>query len=191
MAYLQEWYAELAVRLTALDAPAEGLSAEVHRAALMLQAAIARHASSGLATESTDVLIRSLRAEVLSLQTLVEELRGQRARDLQLLADARALLMRKDEQLQSCHKSELALRSALAVAQDRRRRQLTSAGAIRRKRAKASPRRAGPPSKAKARVVPKPKSRRPRMPIGRRVGSALRRHSRRPGTPTRRRVRAK
>src|SRR5690606_31352240 len=117
--------------------PAEGLAPEVHRAALLLQATLARQAASGPVGETTEALIRSMRAEILSLQTLVEELRGQRAREQQQLANARALLVRKDEELQTNHASQLSLQAALAVAEDRlQRRAVARVPAPRPKRPK-------------------------------------------------------
>jgi hypothetical protein len=62
VAYLKEWYAELGERLARTEAPAEGLTSEVHRAALDLQRALVRQRPSDAATESTEALIRSLRA---------------------------------------------------------------------------------------------------------------------------------
>ena len=46
VAYLKEWYAELGERLAHTDAPAEGLTPEVHQAALDLQRALARQRPS-------------------------------------------------------------------------------------------------------------------------------------------------
>lgn len=120
LAYLGEWYAELGDRLERADTPAEGLMPELHRAALMLQRAALR--PDGPADDATEVLIRSMRAEVLSLKTLLDELRAQRARDHQLLADARAMLLRREEALQESAQNELSLQGALAVARDRLRR---------------------------------------------------------------------
>jgi hypothetical protein len=124
--YLNDWYADLARRLAATEVPALGLSPEVHRAARQLQAAVARQASGDLDTKTSDILIRSLRAEALSLQTLLNELRAQRARDQQLLADAEALLVTKDEELREVRADQLALRSGLAIALDRQRRRTTA-----------------------------------------------------------------
>jgi hypothetical protein len=139
VAYVNQWYAELGERLARTETPAEGLTPEVHRAALLLQAALARQVASGAVGETTETLIRSMRAEILSLQTLVEELRGQRGRDQQQLANARALLVRKDEDLQAHHASQLSLQAALAVAEDRLQQlAVARAPSPRRKRPKAA-----------------------------------------------------
>lgn len=122
VAYLNAWYSELGERLDRAETPAEGLAPEIHRAALLLQAAVARRAPDGTSEETTDALIRSLRAEVLSLQTLLEEVRGQRAQYIQRLADARALLLRMDEEQRELRAELLEVKSALAVAEDRLRR---------------------------------------------------------------------
>lgn len=121
VAYLKEWYAELGERLAQTEAPAEGLAPEVHRAALDLQRALARQRPSNAATESTEALIRSLRAEVTSQQLLLDEMRAQRGRDQQAIADARALLLRKEDQLQYLQTEHREAVARLAVLQQRRR----------------------------------------------------------------------
>jgi chromosome segregation ATPase len=122
VSYLSDWYAELAGRLGRAESPAEGLTPEVHRAALLLQAAVTRLKAEGTSGDTTDALIRSLRAEVVSLQTLLEELRGQRTQYVQRLADAGALLLKKDEEQKDLRAELLEAKSALAVADDRLRR---------------------------------------------------------------------
>jgi hypothetical protein len=194
LAYLKEWYSELGERLGLTETPAEGLTPEVHRAALVLQAALTRQAASGPAGESTEALIRSLRAEVLSLQMLLDELRGQRGRDQQLLADARALLVRRDEDLQACIASEAALKSTLAVAEDRLRRRAAGFSRIARPRkAKAASRGAGRP--ANRRVVTTRKARSKAgsraAPRARHASSSSTKAAPRRWAPARRRARSK
>lgn len=121
VAYLKDWYSELGARLARTDTPAEGLHPEVHRVALELQRAIARNQSPSANAQSTETLIRSLRAEVASLKLLLDEMRIQRGRDQQTLADARVLLVRKDEELQKRHAQEVDLMVQLTILQQRRR----------------------------------------------------------------------
>jgi polyhydroxyalkanoate synthesis regulator phasin len=122
VAYLGAWYAELADRLNRAEAPAAGLTPEVHRAALHLQMAAAMPVSGGLAAETAEALIQGLRAETTSQQVLLQELRDQRIQYVQRIADARALLARRDEELQGLRNEVLDLKAALAVADDRLRR---------------------------------------------------------------------
>lgn len=170
--YLSAWYAELGERLNRAESPAVGLTPEVHRAALLLQAALARRTADGPNGESTEALIRGLRAEVLSLQTLLEELRGQRTQYLQRLADAGALLQKKEEDQQRLRADLLELKAALAVADDRLRRRAhrlprtTSktkpGGKMGRAKAKAGPKKPGTISRAESRRrTPAAKARRP------------------------------
>lgn len=155
VAYLKEWYAELGERLAQVEAPAEGLSPEVHRAALDLQRALARQLPSDAATESTEALIRSLRAEVSSQQLLLDEMRAQRGRDQQAIADARALLLRKEDQLQELQDEHREVIAQLAMLEQRRRSRPVSA----KKRSKTSkPVRAARPKASAARPKPTKKS---------------------------------
>lgn len=155
VAYLKEWYAELGERLAQTEAPAEGLTPEVHRAALDLQRALARQRPSNAATESTEALIRSLRAEVSSQQLLLDETRAQRGRDQQAIADARALLLRKEDQLQDLQDEHREVVARLAVLEQRRRSRPVSA----KKRSKTSkPVRATRPKASAALPKPKKKS---------------------------------
>lgn len=157
VAYLKEWYAELGERLAQAEAPAEGLSPEVHRAALDLQRALARQRPSDAATESTEALIRSLRAEVSSQQLLLDETRAQRGRDQQAIADARALLLRKEDQLQDLQDEHREVVARLAVLEQRRRSRPVSAK--NKKRSKTSkPVRAARPKASAALPKPKKKS---------------------------------
>lgn len=155
VAYLKEWYAELGERLAQAEAPAEGLSPEVHRAALDLQRALARQRPNDAVTESTEALIRSLRAEVTSQQLLLDETRSQRGRDQQAIADARALLLRKEDQLQDLQDEHRDVVARLAVLEQRRRSRPVSA----KNRSKTSkPVRAARPKASAARLKPKKKS---------------------------------
>lgn len=120
VSYLRDWYSTLGERLAQATTPAEGLAPEVHQAALALQRSLLRSPAGAVITgESTEALIRSLRADVKSLQLLVDELRGQRGRDHQALADARALLLRKDEELRLQQESQAGLRIEVAKLRQR------------------------------------------------------------------------
>lgn len=120
VSYLRDWYRTLGERLAVANTPAEGLAPEVHQAALTLQRSLLRSpTSAGIASDSTEALIRSLRADSKSLQLLVDELRGQRGRDQQALADARALLLRKDEELRLQQESQAGLRIEVAKLRQR------------------------------------------------------------------------
>jgi len=122
VAYLKDWYGELGERLATSLAPAKGLSPEVHRAALSLQLALGACSSNGVEGEGTEELIRALRADAASLRLLLDELRIQRNRDQQALADARALLMQKDQQLQDLSQRCLETATQLALLQGAKRR---------------------------------------------------------------------
>lgn len=122
VAYLRDWYSELADRLAKVEAPAEGLHPDVHRAALALQRAIQRDQNADVQAESAEALIRSLRAEVASQKLLLEELRAQRGREQQALADAKALLIRKDDQLEEMQDRHGTALTRIAVLQQRLRR---------------------------------------------------------------------
>lgn len=127
VAYLGEWYGDLSERLKRADTPAEGLSREVHQAALILQRSIAANLE-GEEASATETLINGLRAETASQKVLLLELRDQRSHYLQRLADARALLASREEDLQELRGELLNLKAALAVADDRlRRRAIRSA----------------------------------------------------------------
>lgn len=175
VAYLKEWYAELGERLAHTDAPAEGLTPEVHQAALDLQRALARQRPSNAATESTEALIRSLRAEVTSQQLLLDEMHAQRGRDQQAIADARALLLRKEDQLQDLQTEHREAVARLAVLQLRRRSRPV---AIRTKGKASEPARAAKPKAAVSRPKLKKKSK-----------SAATRRATRAKKPTRRNAR--
>ena len=119
VAYLKDWYLLLGERLAEAQSPAVGLVPEVHQAALALQRALQRAASLTPESETTELLIRSLRAEVQSQQLLLEELRSQRLRDQQASADSRALLLRKDEELRRLNQAYASALSQLAVLTQR------------------------------------------------------------------------
>lgn len=173
VAYLKEWYAELGERLAQTETPAEGLTPEVHRAALDLQRALARQRPSNAATDSTEALIRSLRAEVTSQQLLLDELRTQRGRDQQAIADARALLLRKEDLLQDLQAEHRDAVARLATLEQRLRSRL----AVARGKKKASkPVRGAKPRASAARPKPKKK---PKSPAVRRA-TRFRKPSRRP-----------
>lgn len=166
VAYLKEWYSELGERLAHVEAPAEGLLPDVHRAALALQRAIQSNQNADVESDSTDSLIRSLRAEVASQKLLLDEVRAQRGRDQQALADARALLMQKDDQLQELQAGHGAALTRIALLEQRLRRSPSSKQAARRPgaaRAKAP----APRTKAKAlkKKSPRRVPRRPKRPV--------------------------
>lgn len=137
VAYLKDWYTLLGERLAESQAPAEGLVPEVHQAALALQRTLQRSASSTPSADTTEALIRSLRAEVRSLQILLDELRSQKLRDQQTVAEARALLLRKDEELQGLNRTLSAALSQVAVLSQspkRRSKRASATNPVRKKR---------------------------------------------------------
>lgn len=173
VAYLKDWYSELGERLAHVEAPAEGLLPDVHRAALALQRAIQSNQNTDVESDSTDSLIRSLRAEIASQRLLLDELRAQRGRDQQALADARALLIRKDDQLQDLQDGHGEALTRIALLEQRLRRRPSGAQAARRPgtgRAKAPAPRSKPKASKKKtpRKVPKRPKRSVRRPSGRR-----------------------
>src|SRR5690606_7574477 len=75
-----------------------------------------------------ETLLRSLRAEIHSLRLVLDELRIQRASDQQALADARAFLIRKDEELQRLNVARNEVIVQLAVLEQKlRTRQVATA----------------------------------------------------------------
>jgi hypothetical protein len=160
VAYLKDWYGELGERLSTTQLPAEGLLPEVHQAALGLQRALRQAQKQGLEGQSDEALLRSLRAEIHSLRLVLDELRTQRASDQQALADARAFLIRRDEELQRLNLAQIEALSQVAVLEQRLRTRQAgpSRSAPKRKappkrkhKAKKSPARA-PKRKAKPKV---------------------------------------
>ncbi len=157
VAYLKDWYGELGERLSTKQLPAEGLLPEVHQAALGLQRALRQAQKQGLEGQSDETLLRSLRAEIHSLRLVLDELRTQRASDQQALADARAFLIRRDEELQRLNVSQVEALSQVAVLEQRLRTRQAGpsrsapkrkAPSKRKRKAKKSPARA-PKRKAK------------------------------------------
>ena len=181
-AYLNEWYRELAERLSAADAPIEG----VPIAALALLRDLWRVAREGqgagkAAVHDVDGLgeaeLGALKAQVKALETLNQELRRHRATTEKALIEAKALLSHREttasEDRERLVELEAALMSAtleLEVLRTRHRRSATAASAVvatlKRPRAKPSrtktTKRAKPKevarsskAKSKAKAVPK------------------------------------
>jgi hypothetical protein len=149
VAYLKDWYGDLGERLSITQLPAEGLLPEVHQAALGLQRALRHAQKQGLEGQSDEALLRSLRAEIHSLRLVLDELRTQRASDQQALADARAFLIRRDEELQRLNVAQIEALSQVAVLEQRlRSRQAATA-------ARAAPKKKAP-SKRKRKAKKSP-----------------------------------
>lgn len=164
VSYLRDWYGSLGERLTAVSTPAEGLLPEVHQAALGLQRALQRARQPSPTADSTESLLRALRAEIHSQRLLIEELRAQKERDLQAQAAARALLLRKDESLQHLNKSLAEALTTIAVLEQRLKARPVVRGAV-KARSKPVSGRAQPvkrkPAKARQKNKAKGKARRP------------------------------
>ena len=181
-AYLNEWYRELAERLSAADAPIEGIPI----AALALLRDLWRVAREGqsagnVAVQDVDGLAQAelgaLKAQVKALETLNQELRRHRATTEKALIEAKALLSHREatatedrERLIELEATLTAARLELEVLRARQRRATAAAPAIaetpKHPRAKpsrtkttkrAQPKRVSRSSKAKskAKAVPK------------------------------------
>lgn len=141
-AYLNEWYRELAERLSAADAPIEGLPI----AALALLRDLWRVAREGQGTgkstiQDTDGLteaeLGALKAQVKALETLNQELRRHRATTEKALIEAKALLSHRDataaEDRDRLVELEVALTAArleVEVLRGRQRRAVTAAPTV-------------------------------------------------------------
>jgi hypothetical protein len=157
VAYLKDWYGELGERLSRAQSPAEGLLPEVHQAALGLQRALRQAQKQGLDAQSDDTLLRSLRAEIHSLRLVLDELRKQRASDQQALADARAFLIRREEELQHLNVAQIETVTKVAVLEQRLRTHRAAMGRAAPK--KKSPSKKKPKAKKEIRRAPKRKAR--------------------------------
>jgi hypothetical protein len=164
VAYLKDWYGDLGERLSITQLPADGLLPEVHQAALGLQRALRQTQKQGLEGQSDEALLRSLRAEIHSLRLVLDELRTQRASDQQALADARAFLIRRDEELQRLNVAQSEALSQIAVLEQRlRTRQVALARTMRKLKPSPSkkPESRKSPARTSKRKV-KPRQRTPR-----------------------------
>ena len=119
-AYINEWYQELGGRLTAAETPMPGLPTE----AVSLLAELWRVATeprtgsaeaSTVADELRDAERAALVAESKAVDTLNKELRKHRASAEQSLAEARALLARRDAALEEERANVAVLDQALAL----------------------------------------------------------------------------
>ena len=202
-AYINEWYQELGSRL------AEGQTAlsGIPREAISLLSelwSVAASARSGADTPHAEIEgLRSaehagLVAEARSLDTLVKELRRQRGTTEQSLADARALLRRREAELEELRLELSAIQESLthtALERDVIRERLTlrpTAGGRRVKSARRAALRRPKASSASTRASVKRKPRRPHVdpkagrartfspPDTRRSGAKPRRSSKRP-----------
>lgn len=161
VAYLKDWYGDLGERLLTAQSPAEGLSQEVHQAALGLQRALQRAQKHGLEMQSDEALLQSLRAEIHSLRLVLDELRTHRASDQQALADARAFLLRRDEELQRLNVAQSEALSKVAVLEQRlKTRQVATAR--RAPKRKASPKKKGKSKESTARAAKRKANPKPR-----------------------------
>ena len=180
-AYLNEWYRELAERLSAADAPIEG----VPIAALALLRDLWRVAREGQGTVTSAVHdvdglaeaeLAGLKAHVKALETLNQELRRHRATTEKALIEAKALLSHREVTASEDRERLVELEAALTAVglevellRARKRRAATAPAAVatpRRPRAKpfgpkptnrAKPKRVARSKKAnsKAKAVPK------------------------------------
>ena len=197
-AYLNEWYRELAERLSAADAPIEG----VPIAALALLRDLWRVAREGQGAgkapiQEVDGLaeaeLEALKAQVEALETLNQELRRHRATTEKALIEAKALLSHREttasedrERLVELEAALTAARLEVEVLRARQRRVVTAAPAVvptpKRPRAKpsrtettkrAKPKKVARNSKAKSQVKVVPKRRKAKQT---RTQKARRRH---------------
>ena len=181
-AYLNEWYRELAERLSAADAPIEGvpiaalaLLRDLWRVAREGQGAgeAAVHDVDGL----TEAELGALRAQIKALETLNQELRRHRATTEKALIEAKALLSHREaaatedrERLVDLEAALTAARLELEVLRARQRRATTAAPAVvatsKRPRPqpsrpkitkRAKPKRMSRSTKAKSKAKPVPK----------------------------------
>ena len=120
-AYLNEWYRELAERLSAADAPIEG----VPIAALALLRDLWRVAREGqsagkVAVQDVDGLaeaeLGALKAQVRALETLNQELRRHRATTEKALIEAKALLSHRETTASEDRERRVELEAALMAA---------------------------------------------------------------------------
>jgi hypothetical protein len=120
-AYLSEWYRELAERLSAADAPIEGVPV----AALALLRDLWRVAREGQgaglsAVQTVDGIaeaeLEALKAQVKALETLNVELRRHRATTEKALVEAKALLSRREASAADDRERLVELETALTGA---------------------------------------------------------------------------
>jgi Plasmid replication region DNA-binding N-term len=182
-AYLNEWYRELAERLSAAEAPIEGVPV----AALALLRDLWRVAREGQgassgAVQDVDALavaeLEALKAQVKALETLNLELRRHRATTEKALVEAKALLTHREasaaedrERLVELEATLTAVGLEVELLRDRKRRAARAPAAVatpRRTRAKpygpkqtnrAKPNRLARSSKAKSKAKAVPKRR--------------------------------
>ncbi len=120
-AYLNEWYRELAERLSAADAPIEG----VPMAALALLRDLWQVAREGQGTVKARVHdvdglaeaeLGALKAQVKALETLNQELRRHRATTEKALVEAKALLSHRETSASEDRERLVELEAALTAA---------------------------------------------------------------------------
>jgi hypothetical protein len=177
--YINDWYADLGSRLLATETPLAGIPAEA--ISLMTELwRVAARSSAGSDADAPDVASRMLEAErdafaaeSKALQTLNKELQRHRATTEQSLAEARALLSRREAALDAerarCSELEQALvqlRLELEVAAERQRLHRPPRSVPSRSKAGKSPARSKPrpATPGKRKHLPKPGSRNPRTP---------------------------
>ena len=123
-AYIQEWYRELGSRLAVVETPLAGfppeavsLMTELWRLAATDQAKTSdSHAAYDTATRMLAAERDALEAEAKALQTLNQELQRHRGTAEKSLAEARALLSRREAALEEERSRAASLEQALAQA---------------------------------------------------------------------------
>ena len=120
-AYINEWYGELGARLAEAQAPISGIPPEARSLLSELWVVAARAHPEGDTGNSAVERVRasehaSLVAEVKSYDVLSKELRRERAALEQSLADARALLRRREAELEALHLESQNFRESLTHA---------------------------------------------------------------------------
>ena len=120
-AYVNEWYQELGNRLTAAETPMPGLPHEAVSLLAELWRVAARSGIRGAEDSSVPDELRdaeraALVAETKALDTLNRELQRHRASAEKSLAEARALLARREAALEEGRSNVAALDQALAQA---------------------------------------------------------------------------
>jgi hypothetical protein len=123
-AYIQEWYRELGSRLAAAETPLAGFPPEaVSLMTELWRLAATNQAKTGAADAADDTATRmlaaerdSLAAEAKALQTLNHELQRHRSTAEKSLAEARALLSRREAALEAERSRAAGLEQALVQA---------------------------------------------------------------------------
>ncbi len=178
-AYIQDWYQELGSRLVATEEPLVGFPREAVSLLGELWRIAVADRSGGQVAAADDANIRvleaergSLLAQIAALEVLNRELQHHRASAERSLAEARALLSRREGALESAREQIAVLEMALVTArmelETAAQRQTSRAAArlVRRKLKRAA-------LNPKTRVSDKTKNRSPRKPKPAQAKNAL------------------